>query len=476
MKIQRNLRTLLINPPIHDYRLEWAKWHHPTGLLQLASYLKKQKKDVRLIDCLYFKQGTRLSRQKISSVKIESYTFNKWRFGLSFEELEKRIKSCIEEGWIPKTVYVTTLNSIWWEGAVETIKRVKKLLPKAKIVLGGAYPTVHYDHAKEHSSADKIISDMFPKAAKLSPDLSLYEETPYSTGIYFYEQRPTIYKNAKREATPRKISDVIREIKEKVKAGVSELLFFDDEILLRNREDFGKLLDRIAKADLRKIHFVLPGNISPKTINEELARKMREARVSQIYLRCDLEFGLEKISYASLLTDYEQCMNALIQYGGFKSRDGNIAAMLVAGFPYENLEDVSERLIRLSHIVGSVMIVPFQYVPNGYTNSAITRALSQNGHFSPEGFNSKVFPLARYSGKSLEEYLDLMRLASLLNSKYRSKTFDFLGDSLTAQMFRESIRTRGWDPFREKQTSPIEENVSPKILDLPVLASIGDSQ
>ncbi len=466
-------RLLLISPPVYDYRLEWAKWHHPTGLLQLASYLKKQKKDVRLIDCLYFKQGTRLSRQKVGSAEIQGYTFNKWHFGLSFEELEGRIKIYIAEGWIPKTVYVTTLNSIWWESAVETIKRVKQLLPKARIVLGGAYPTVHYDHAKEYSGADEIIKGVFAKAAKLSPDLSLYEETPYSTGIYFYNYSPVIYKDAKRKIKPRAVSSIVKEIKQKSKMGVREFLFFDEEIRAEDREHFGELLDKVADAELGA-HFVLPGNVSPKFITQDLAKKIKRAKVKQIYLRCDLNWGLETVKYSTSLADYERCVTALTKYGGFKPRDGNLAAMLVAGFPEEGLDNVTERLMHLAHSVGSVMVVPFQYVPNGYTNSAIKRALSQNGHFSPEGFNSKVFPLARYSGKSLEEYLDLMRLASLLNSKYRSKTFDFLGDSLTAQMFRESISTRGWDPFKEKPLSHTVEAKITTVLDLPVIASAGD--
>jgi hypothetical protein len=39
-----------------------------------------------------------------------------------------------------------------------------------------------------------------------------------------------------------------------------------------------------------------------------------------------------------------------------------------------------------------------------------------------------------------EECAEWHRLQSLMNSRYRSKRFDFFGDSFTARMFRNSVR------------------------------------
>jgi len=142
----------------------------------------------------------------------------------------------------------------------------------------------------------------------------------------------------------------------------------------------------------------------------------------------------------------------------------------VAGLPYEDLELVSERLIRLAHIVGSVILVPFQYVPGLHTGPLFDRVLAQNGHFTPEKFNSKLYLLATLSGKKFDEYMELTRLATLLNSKYRSKTFDFIGDSLAAKMFRESIRTEGWNPFRERAKLKSDET-NLMLLGLPVIGA-----
>lgn len=40
-----------------------------------------------------------------------------------------------------------------------------------------------------------------------------------------------------------------------------------------------------------------------------------------------------------------------------------------------------------------------------------------------------------------EEHAELHRLMALLNSRYRGRRFDFLGEGLTAVLFRQSVRT-----------------------------------
>ena len=447
MRWGKSKRVLLINPPVYDFRLDWSKWHQPTGLLQLGRFLLQENKDVRLIDCLHTERGKHLPRHKIGTEETEGYTLHKWHFGQPLERIKSRIKGLSAEKWTPDTVFITCMNSVWWESARDTIKLLKELLPQAKIILGGTYPVVEPEHAVQYSGAHEVVTSNIPEVARLAPDLSLYEKIPYSAGVYFYTC-PGIHKPADK-LMPRSPIEVIKEIKDKAQLGVREFVFFDEEIRPGDRDTFGKLLDEIAAADL-DVHFVLAGNASPCLIDQNLARQLGRARVTQVYLRCDLRLGLSQNPYTTSLTEYERCTDALINTGGFKQREGNLAAMLVVGIPFEDLEAAGERLIRLAHIVGSVILVPFQYVPSLHRGPYFDRALSQDGSFSPEEFNSKLFLLARLSGKSFEEYMNLTRLAALLNSKYRSKTFDFLGQSMTARMFRESIRTKSWNPFRER--------------------------
>lgn len=45
-----------------------------------------------------------------------------------------------------------------------------------------------------------------------------------------------------------------------------------------------------------------------------------------------------------------------------------------------------------------------------------------------------------------EEHAELYRSMALLNSRYRGKRFDWLGDSLATRLARNSIRNKWWEP------------------------------
>lgn len=463
-------QILLVAPPVYDFRLEWSHWHQPTGLLQLATLLLSQGKDVRLIDCLSIKHKQRMPRRKIGTIEIEDYKFHRWHFGLAYSTLRARLRELRGKNWQPDTVFITGLNSIWWESIRDTIQELKPLLPQARFVLGGAYPTIEPEHAAQNTDADLVVTGSIPQAANLPPDLSLYSNTPYAAGIYFYTNPGLFLKPGQFIATmpssPRPKEEILAEIIKKAELGVREFVFFDEEIHPDDQKAFGTLLDNIADANL-KVHFVLQGNVSPTMVTPDLAQKMRRARITKVYLRCNLFQGPGGIIwYKDDLSDYESCVKALLEYEVVKPRQENLAAMLVVGLPEENLEEISERLIRLAHVVGSVILVPFQYVPSLHQGPRFERVLAQNGSFPPEKFNSKLYPLASSSNKPLEEYIELTRLMALLNSKYRSQTFDFLGDSLAAKLFQRSIKSEGWNPFSKSQPTSLEETHAQEVIPL----------
>jgi len=284
-------------------------------------------------------------------------------------------------------------------------------------------------------------------------DLSLYQTTPKSTGIYFY------YKDENGNETPRPLREILDEIKVNIELGVLEFAFFDDEIKLEDRSVFIDFLNSVIRNKI-KTKFVLLGNISAKNIDKKLAKAMKAAGVRKIYLKCNLNFN-DKGFYTDSLEEYQKCMHHLINDANYKLGIDDIAAMLVIGMPFEDLRMVTKRAISLAHIVRSVIPVPFQYVPlihNVFTfgqnpslngNNPIGKYIAKNLN-SPEKLNGKIYPFAEMSKYNFEEYIELTRLTTLLNSKYRGATFDFLGDSFTAKRFRESIRTKGWDPFKDK--------------------------
>lgn len=69
----RRGRILLLHAHAVDLRLPWARWHQPTGLLQIGIALRERECYVRFLDCLQPDQGERTSRRKVGTLQVESY-------------------------------------------------------------------------------------------------------------------------------------------------------------------------------------------------------------------------------------------------------------------------------------------------------------------------------------------------------------------------------------------------------------------
>lgn len=451
-KNQDNIKTLMINPFVSDFRLPWAQWHQPTGLLQLSSFLKQNGVDVRLVDFLHTNNKQIVKRKYTTTVR-GNYTIPLWHFGLSNStDITNKIKKQLTYGWRPNAVFFTSLNTIWWKDVKEAIEACHNLLPGIPIYLGGIYPSYELEHAKKYSGADFIITGHTNQLTHYSLDALLYQTPPKSIGIYFY------YIDQEGKQIPRPTEALLNEIKTQTELGIFEFAFFDEEIKETDKPTFIDLLDLIIKSGI-KAKFALLGNISAKTIDKKIAAKLKSAGFRKIYFRCNLDLN-KKDYFSDTLADYQKAMHFLTSNDKYRRGSDDISAMVIVGVPFEDLKAVTKRIISLAHIVGSVIPVPFQYVPANHNafsfgldtslngNNPLIKFISQKLN-SPEKFNSKLYPFAEISGYHFEEYVELTRLATLLNSKYRGTTFDFLGNSFTAKRFRESIRTKGWDPFRD---------------------------
>lgn len=439
----------LVSAPAIDTRFPWAPWHQPTGLLQIGAVLQKQGCGVRLIDCLQPDQSKRITRRKVNAVQIEGYELDLSHYGMPWNEVAKQVRAFKEEGWIPDMVFVSCFNTSWWQGTQELIRHLKEELPDAQVILGGVYPSLEPEHAATHSGADTIVVGSIPEACTEVPQLELYGEDriPRFAGVYLYQSR-SVADSDNTSVVARSSDDIANEIAHKAGLGVTEFAFFDEEIRLDQRDHFLKTLDAITKRDL-DIRFVAVGNVSPSLIDGTVAHKMGQVGYRQVFLKCDVTHRPDGTSYDTSYEVYQDCTAALHREAKLKPRSDQLTAMLLVGNPYEDIEVVTERLIRLASIVGSVNLVQYQHnagTPDGRMYEAL---LSQDdGHRDLTMLNCKFYPLARRTGVPYENYLELTRLATLLNSKHRSRTFDFLGTSLVVKAIQTSLRERVWDPFR----------------------------
>lgn len=448
-------RVLLIHTHAVDIRLPWYRWHQPTGLLQVGSALKRQGCDVRLIDCLGWDGGQRPRRRKVGSLAFGDQRADLWQYGGLWGHLTTHIRTLKKEGWTPDQVFVSCPQTTWWQAAHDLIQRLKRdWFPGVPVVLGGVYPSLEPDHAAQYSGADVIVAGSIPEARDEIPDLRLYDpaQRPSFAGLYLYRSQSVTDVETETAVIPRAPEEIAQEVADKAALGVTEFAFFDDDIRLEHQLHFVAVLRAIAARKLRRTGFVAIGNLSPRLIDDELAHEMAQVNYRHVYLKCDVTHRVDGIRYDTPYEVYRSCIAALHRTGKFRPRTDAVTAMLLIGVPHEDIEALAERAIRLASIVGAVNLVQYQY-SSGTASSALYAPLiaRQNGHLDLTTLNCKLFPLVRLAGAPLEHYLELTRLAALLNSKYRSRTFDFLGKGIIARTVQESFRTQGWNPLDNEQ-------------------------
>lgn len=418
-------RILLINPPVYDLRLDWARWHQPCGLLQLGHLLRAQGNDVRLIDCLQPQNGGRIQRKRHDTIMTGPHEFPRWQFGLSWDQIDKIIERQRDENWYPHAIYVTCLMTFWWEGARDLIRLLRKWFPKTHIALGGTYPFYAPQHAKKHIKGVHFDPEIGSKAKNYATDFRLYgNRPPFFAGLFLYRSSP---------------ERIVGEIETKLRYGVREFAFFDEAIPGKNPKHFERVLNLIIQKGLN-IKLKALGNLSPRALTKTLVKKMRDAGYRQIFLHDDIALGS---ALNGDLSAYEHGIQLLLEHGGYHPRTDEITAMVLVGVPGEDIEHVVERLTRTASVVGSVNLVPYQPTPGTETYA---RHLSYLNEIPLELQNAKLFPFAKLNNVDFSEYQELIRLGALLNSKYRSTTFNFLGDNEIATMARKSIADEAWRP------------------------------
>ncbi len=445
------VRVLLINVHALDVRLPWGKWHQPTGLMQIGAALVQQDCDVRLVDCLTWDPRSLMRRKKVKTIKVSGQSMDLWRFGVPWGYLIDHLRTLKKEGWIPDQVFVSCGQTTWWEAAEEIIRRVKTdWYPDAFVVLGGVYPSLEPDHARLHTQADLVVVGSIPEARDQTPDFQLYatNHIPNFAGIYLYRSQCVTDVENEKAVVLRPPDEIAQEVDQKAKLGATTFAFFDADIRFEHRQHYIDVLDAIATLGRKQIGLVSVGNISPGLIDPEVAHYMGKANYRQVYLKCDITHYSHGTTFDTSYDTYRACVDALHKETRFKPRTDQINALLLIGTPHENLEEVTERLIQLASIVGSVNLVQFQYSSSTQAGKLYAPLISQkNGNLHLEDLNCKLYPLARLTEIPIDYYLELTRLAALLNSKFRSKTFDFLGDGIIERAVQNSFLNQGWNPF-----------------------------
>lgn len=454
---QGTRRALLINPPVYDAQY-WARWSQPAGLLRIATLLKQHGYAIDFVDCMetdsrgLVKKATRYDAQgKPLEVRRDDISKRIYHFGLSLQELEQRLRGFET----PDEVWITSIMTYWHDSSRDVVALVRRLFPRATVLVGGIYPTLAPEHALEHLGADLIFKGELREASQLPTDLTLYT-TPPSYAILatsrgcpwdcVYCAARTLNGGAK--VRIRTTEDILAEIRDKfTHLGIRRFGFYEDNALI-HREHFIEVMEKIIASGL-PLTLYAPEGFETRLLDEDLLRLMKQAGFEKVHLpletvRSDVNRQWNR-RHAST-ESFERAFEAAVR-AGFKPRTQEINAFVLFGLPDERLEDVVDSTLYAHHLVGSVIPMLFSPVPNTQVFRKYERYLLETMGWDLRDLNGKFLPFLEYNRRHNPElrasdYLELEGLMSILNNgKVLSRAVDLCADSRIGQAFRSTLRS-----------------------------------
>jgi len=445
----------LINPPVYDAQY-WARWSQPAGLLRIATFLKERGYRVDLMDCMetdakgHVRKRLRIENEEPKTVTRDDISRTIWHFGLTWDDVDARLAAVDE----PDEVWITSVMTYWWESTRDAVRAVRRRFPKAEILVGGIYPTLAPEHARDNLGADIVFTGEISEASNCWTDLSLYETPPTyailttSRGCpwdchYCAARSLNGGSNKMRKREP---EDVLAEIEHKKEEfQIRRFGFYEDNALVV-RGHLQRILELIIDRG-HKLELYAPEGFETRLLTEDLLRTMRAAGFEKVHLpfealKWDTNLGWNR-RHASTAS-FEQALQAAIR-AGFQERSEEINAFVLFGLPDERLEDVIDSVVYVHHTVGSIIPMLFTPVPGTQIFREHADYLRDVMTWDLQDLNGKFLPFLeynrrRYPGLHASDYLQLEALMSILNDgKFFSRAVDLCDDSAASTAFRSTL-------------------------------------
>ena len=158
-KDEKKPRVLFVNPPVYDFSV-YDFWLKPYGLLRIAGYMRDKveityfdfmdrhsaylKEEEKIPDRDAFGRGSYFAQP---AKKPPEYEFIKDKHYRRFGVPQERFIDLLQTKQFD-FVLITSAMTYWYLGIREVVENVRKIQPQAKIILGGIYATLCYEHAK----------------------------------------------------------------------------------------------------------------------------------------------------------------------------------------------------------------------------------------------------------------------------------------------------------------------------------------
>jgi len=415
-------RILLINPPVVEMRYQWIRWNQPLDLLKIGNFLRKEKGcEVRLYDFMLPKGGkvARGTNKPKAEVSLDGCSYPLWRYGESNDKFRQQLNDYRASGWHPNQVWITSLTSYWWIGVRSTVTLIKSMFPDTKVVIYGQYPSLETIHAQEHSLADAVVTDKIDVTG-YSADFNLYENgKPSFCGL-----------DARDKDWP-------AEVGKKFKSGISDFVFFNDDILIPEWDLLHKLnllRDEVSVKSNRKLRFHALCGLYPSRFNEGAARAMKDAGFASLHFEQEMSGGeLSLEPYKIALEAYRKA--------DYRLSPNNVSGFLFIGLPSDDLEAIIKHMMNLLEVWGNVILKPYTPTPGSPEYQQYAHLFRDE---ALEKLSPHAFPFSRVNGIGHNDYDELYTLAAALNQKVRDRSFDTFPGTLAYQMIKTSLEREVW--------------------------------
>ena len=418
----KHMKALLINPHIYDVSA-YGFWSAPLGLLYVGSILRENGADLQFIDCLTIDETKRKAdgrapfpRARVARPLVAGGLGKRFkRYGMSPDLLRSMLQQ-IEE---PDLVLVTCIMTYWYPGAMEVVGIVREVFPRTKIVVGGLYPSLCYDHATTHLGADLIvrggelrslyafIEEMLSRPLTFKPGMEDLERLPYPAfDLYekpFFVPLLTslgcVYK-CTYCATPylhpkiirRSPGSVLDEILYWHDRAVSRFALYDDNFLF-DKETYAKPFLNMVKKLPFPVSFHNPNALNASLIDQEAALLLVGAGFSEV--RLGLETVDPKVQRATGGKIDRRAFEKAVCFLRQAGLDGSaICVYVLAGLPLQGGSDVRNTVDYVSGLGLRVSLAHYSPIPHTPLYDA-HRALARYPIAEDPLFqNNALFPFA----------------------------------------------------------------------------------
>lgn len=449
--MKKNLKFLLINPPVYDFSA-YDAWAKPLGLLYISNILKQLRYEVVLIDCMDRNlQGTPSKSNGTGKFLYEivpkpevfsDVPLHYKRYGIT----RKQISEILSNNKDADFVLITSVMTYWYLGVQEVIFLVKEFIPDAKIVLGGILPTLlpsftylFFGNTISQYFAGNRVGDFIATITSKNepsyqfnefqnfpaPDYSFYKNLSYvvirtSYGCFYncdYCSCRKIIPHYQFK-DPQKIASEINFLYNI--SNTQNFVFYDDALFNVELNKTKDLFYELLKLPFR-VKYYTPNGISPKFIDKEFAKLLFD--LNFVDLRLSLETTNDNVhSIVDKKIDLKNFLITLENLFAVGFRSDNISVYILAGLPQEKIEDVY-RSAELLHKYGlRIRLCELSPVPKSklfyyYNLDKNTDPLYYNNTtFLFTGIPRKVSPWCSY-----EELQNLKSFIKNLNKNLEEK-------------------------------------------------------